>query len=741
MTTDIDLPIALRRARRSLGADASSPGQSPHSSHSQQTHTPKKQPKTIKRVRFSDPGPLLSTTAPSSTGLTPLVRRTTLTPRRSGGRRHSHPATSSSTEEEEQEVCVVTPLRQVLSGRVQRRIRRNGLSAEMNAIAAEGRARARAEREEVDRLRGEVAARDKEIARLREEGRERDDDETVVLDTERVWELEREVAELRGRLALRRSSSPAMDWTVAARDPFAEEYTCMDIDATGEDDVGVEEFGDSSLAGLACSTPTRRGGRGGMLATPPTTSPAAARSSPCAAAGMLSATTPRSHAGVQTDLPDAEKERMEEEMASLHLELAKVTTTLEGYAAFAERVAAQLGDLSSSSPESESTTPSPHSRIESQITTLLQTLSDRTAALLQLTSTVSALGFPGSDAEDILRSVTTAFRTARLELEYLTPGEIALPLSASGAAVLDLLLDRLRDLARRAREGDEQIDEYHALELSLRQQLSARVDVTDKLAREVKGLEEEIRERDARLGEQGVGLDRLKGAVASYARDVGELEALVARLEGEKGEAVGELEGRLGKLEGQIVGLEEGHAQALGEMRRAHKEEVAGLNRSHGSALALRDARVAELRGEIERVNASLRAAHETVRRLRVESERAKAESERLVEENKGLAEGVEAERRKAKEVVDGMRAELERVVRMSEGLLATPRKKKGAADRRDSALGDEDGEDEVDLVETPSTAGRRGSFLSGELAKRGGRKRRRYDSGLGFLDEEEVEA
>lgn len=753
MTTDMDLPIALRRTRRSLGADASSPAQSPHSSHSQQTRTPKKQPKSTKRVRFSDPGPLLSTIASSSTSLTPLVRRTTLgfTPRRGSQqrRRHSTPVPRSGTStpnpapESEQEVCLVTPLRQVLSGRVQRRIRRNGLSEEMNAIAAEGRARARAERAEVELLRGEVAARDAEIARLREEGRERDDDETVVLDTERVWELEREVAELRGRLARREEDGEeVMDWTVAARDPFAGEYTCMDLDAAGEDDVGVEEFGDSSLAELACSTPTRRGGGArGMLATPPTTSPAAARSSPCAAAGMLLASTPRSHAAVQTDLPDAEKERMEEEMASLQLELAKVTTTLEGYAAFAERVGAQLDDFSSASPESESASRSPHSRIEGQITTLLQTLSDRTAALLQLTSTVSALGFPGSDAEDILRAVTAAFRTARLELEYLTPGEIALPLSASGAAVLDLLLDRLRDLARRAREGDEQIDEYHALELSLRQQLSARVDVTDKLAREVAGLQEEIRERDARLGEQGVGLDRLKGAVASYARDVGELETLVARLEGEKGEAVGELEGRLGKLEGQIVGLEEGHAQALGEMRRAHKEEVAGLNRSHGSALALRDARVAELRGEIERVNASLRAAHETVRRLRVESERAKAASERLVEENRGLAEGVEAERRKAKEVVDGMRAELERVVRMSEGLLATPRKKKGTTDRRDSALGDEDGEDEVDLVETPSTAGRRGSFLAGELAKRGGRKRRRYDSGLGFLDEEEVEA
>jgi hypothetical protein len=653
----------------------------------------------------------------------------------------------------------VTPLRQVLSGRVQRRIRRNGLSEEMNAIDAEKRQRVRKEKREVDRLRAEVAARDAEIARLRAE----QDDETVVLDTERVWELEREVDSLRRALVGRgggeggggggavddvgmagSSSSPPMEWTFAGRDPYAEEYTCgMDLDE--DEEVGglgeVEEFGESSLAELAYSTPTRRGR--GMLATPPTTSPAAAaaaRSSPC-----VGLATPRSHMAVQVDMPVREKEIMEEELASLQLELAKLTTSLEAYAAFAERVKLKLGDMSPDAAAVEQAVTPPHPEIEAQLTTLLRTLSDRTTALLDLASTVSTLGFPGTDADEVLRSITTAFRTARLELEYLTPGEIELPLTASGAAVLDLLLDRLRDLAKKAKESDENIDEYHALELSLRQQLSARVDVTDALTKEVAELKQKLKERDGQLEEQTVGLNRLKGAVASYSRDVGELEDLVRRLEGEKTAAVDELEARLAKqtkeLEGKLAELEDKHAETLGRMRRNHKDELAGLNKNHGAALALRDARVSELRGEIERVNASLRAAHETVRKLRVENEKTKGANEKLAEENKGLLEGVEAERKKAKEVVEGMRAELERVVRMSEGLLATPRKKKTPGKRRDSALGEDGAEDEVSLVETPRTTSRRGSFLSGDLAKKGGRKRRRYDSGLGFLDEEEMDA
>ncbi|KAB5536309.1 hypothetical protein GE09DRAFT_971688 [Coniochaeta sp. 2T2.1] len=698
---DLDIPIALRRTRRSLGAESTANSTSINHSKDLQpslTATPSKKPKQKKRVRFSDPGPLLSSTTTPLTGLTPMIRRTTL----ATSRRHSTPARVSgsglsnlSPFPEADEVVRITPLRQVLSGRVQRRIRRNGLSEEMNSIQAEKRQRLREEKREVERLRAEVEERDEEIARLR--------DETVVLDTERVWELEREVEELRERLAGRdaegsgvgvgiESSPMAMSWTMAARDPYSDEYTTMDVD----DGVDIEEFGDSSLAELACSTPSRRGR--GMLATPPTTSPAGAgRSSPCTG---MSAATPRSSAGVQVDLPDAEKDRMEQELASLHLELAKMTSTLEGYAGFAERVKAKLVNQPANDDAEEGS--DPHPDIEARLATLLQTLSDRTAALLHLTSTISTLGFPGSDADEILRSIITAFRTARLELEYLTPGEVSLPLTSSGAAVLDLLLDRLRDLGRRVKEGDENIDEYHTLELSLRQQLSARVDVTDALTKEVGELKKKIAEREGKIEEQSVGLDRLKGAVASYARDVGELEELVGRLEGEKTAAVEELEERLAKqtkeLEGKLTELEEKHSTTLKDMRKNRKEELAGVNKSHGAALALRDARVAELRGEIERVNASLRAAHETVQKLRVENTKVVVEKEKLEEENERLVDNAEAERLKAKEVVDGMRAELERVVRMSEGL-----------------------------------------FLSGDLAKRGGRKRRRYDSGLGFLDEEEI--
>jgi chromosome segregation ATPase len=245
-------------------------------------------------------------------------------------------------------------------------------------------------------------------------------------------------------------------------------------------------------------------------------------------------------------------------------------------------------------------------------------------------------------------------------------------------------------------------------------------------------------------------LERLKGAVESYARDVRELEGLVERLEGDlvategvvadKTEIETRLAARTAALEAQIEELEATHAQVLEDLRRSHKAEMEGRNREAGRALALRDARVTELRTEIERVDESLRVAHETVRKLRIENAQVKSVNEVLKKENEGLTGDVEEERKKAKEVVDTMRAELERVVKKSEGLLDTPRKVGKKASRRDSALGEEGQGEEVSMV-TPSSS-RRSSLGSEDTAKRGhGRKRRRYDSGLGFLDEEEVDA
>ncbi|WYZ43129.1 hypothetical protein EsH8_VI_000828 [Colletotrichum jinshuiense] len=778
-----DLPIALRRTRRSVGGaaptapDASSGATTEAPSTSQ---TPRKTAKR-RRVRFSDPGPAASTPRTTSrtsmsTGLTPMIGRTCLgrgTPTIS--RRHSVPARTPSGSG----ISVAAnggpdmpysgevhflPLRQVLDGRVQRRIRRNGLSEEMNTITSEKRRRAKETRDEVDRLRQQLKEKDAEIYELQ--------NATIILDTERIWELEREVETLKDELSNRSTGAgPAAardrscyDWTLAARDPFADEFMETDtieaVSVCGDRAGDETAFGDATMADIVCSTPTRV--RSSFM-TPPLTSPVAeAPMTPSSHRGAKQTREPHplSHAGVQASFADPEKEQLGEELTSLRLEMSKLTDTLDSYSALTGRL---LNKLSAFTPSSttDMAAASPMDAIESQIGTLLQTVSDRTAALLDLSGSLSDLGFPGSDASEIIASLASGLRTARLELEYLTPGEIVLPLSSHGAEVLDLLLTRLRDLAKRAREDEASIDEYHELELSLRQQLGARVAAMDELKGELSRARAALAQRDETVRELEVSVDRLKGAVGGYVRDVAELEGVVGRMEGEhrdalatkdaqvevgrrvlrsKEDAIARLEGKLADAVAQGKSLR----RRLADAEDARAKEVASLGRRSGQALAVRDARVAELREEVERVNEGLQSAHEGIKNLRVEK--------------KGLEGKLAEERRAAKGVIDQMKGELERVVSMSREFLAEPAQAESAG-APPAPVPDTPGEDggktpkrksgelglEGVLTSSPLAEGTvvRKGLLSGDMARRSsaGRKRRRYDSGLGFLDEDEVEA
>lgn len=688
----------------------------------------------------------------SSTGLTPMIRRTTLdkgTP--STSRRHSAPvsrtlsgsgATPSSDLPHSGAVHFL-PLRQVLDGRVQRRIRRNGLSEEMNTITAEKRRRAQETKAEIDGLRAQLKERDAEIYELQ--------NATIVIDMERIWGLEREVETLKEQLSNRSGvrGQNCYDWTLAARGPYVDDY--METDTVEADSVAGERmladetaFGDATMAEFMCSTPTRV--RSSFL-TPPLTSPVA--EGPMTPSSHRGSIAPPSHcnAGVQTSFRDTEKDSLQEKLTSLRVEMSKLTNTLESYTSLTTRLSDQLSAFNpSATGESE-----PLQTIEEQVNHLLRTVSDRTAALLDVNSSLSDLGFPGSDASEIITSLAAALRTARLELEYLTPGEITLPLSSHGAEVLDLLLTRLRDLAKRGKEDEAAIDEYHQLELSLRQQLGARVAAMDSLNEDLARAKAQLAQKDAAAAELRVSVDRLKGAVNGYIRDVMELEAVIGKMEGENRDAMATKDAQievgrrvLRSKEDVIAQLETKLADAvaktkafrrrLDESEESKAKEVASVNRRSGQALAVRDARVAELREELERVNESLRAAHESIKNLRIEK--------------KGLEGKMAEERVGAKKVIDQMKAELERVVSMSREFLAdeveesttptsTPPRAAGRTPKKvmEPAAG---------VSKSPLAGGTvvKKGLLSGELVRRvSGRKRRKYDSGLGFLDEDEVDA
>lgn len=701
-----DLPLALRRTRRSIvasgpGHDQLTPPQTPTRTRSQ-------------RVRFSAHGSITATAAKvgvdndnnnttnkeASTGLTPFIRRTKLTPSltTSKKRRHSSPNNTDLADVFNPYrdtgyygQVTFTPLRQVLDGRVKRRIRRNGLSEEMHVITAEKKRRTERTQAEMSALRAELAAKDAEIRRL--SGETQVGDEQEENQDETVDDLKREVEKLRRNLnrpapALMRASSvdsdaTEIDWsrsTAEEQEQVLGDCFQMDVDFDDNETVDDHVFTDETMAELACSTPSRRATQPRhSFPTPPSTSPRFRLRSPVFNAPI----TPTSHASVQVRLPDLERQELEDELASLNLEVAKLTHALSTYESLTTRLSSKLAPYSpappSSAAEAIQRSRSPAMQTEGQLNTLLSTLTDRTAALTALQNSLSGLGFAGTAPSEIITALRSAFRAARLELEYLEPGESALPLTAAGAEVLDLLLTRLRELARQNLEKDDVIDEYSEAEASLRTQLTARVEAMDAMRTEIGSLKDKVKLRNMRIKELETGMEKLRASVKGYTGDIAELEALAQRLEGDLDaarKAVGkEAEEGLVAEEGWLGAMKRKDTTAMlleGKLAHALKQveelkvELAQQQKATATQPQTQEekavnaereevAKVTELRAEVEEVSMALRRAQKTVVTLQGEN---------------GV---LEEERDRAKSVFEAMRAEMERAVRMGARLMATP--------------------------------------------------------------------
>lgn len=700
-----DLPLALRRTRRSIvascpGHDQPTPPQTPSRTRSQRVRFSAHD--SVNATNAKDDVKNTTTTTEASTGLTPFIRRTKLNPSLTASKKRRH---SSSANADHADVfnpyrdtgyhgqVTFTPLRQVLDGRVKRRIRRNGLSEEMHVITAEKKSRNQRTQAEMNALRAELAAKDAEIRRLSGETQVGDDEEKNHED-ENVDDLKREVEKLRGNLnrpapALMRASSvdsdaTEIDWsrsTAEEQEQVSGDCVQMDVDFDDNETVEDHVFSDETMAELACSTPSRRAIHPRhSFPTPPSTSPRFRLRSPVFNAPI----TPTSHASVQVRLPDPEKQELEDELASLNLEVAKLTHTLSTYESLTTRLSSKLSPYSpappSSAAEAIQRSRSPAMQTEGQLNTLLTTLTDRTTALTALHSSLSGLGFPGTAPSEIITALRSAFRAARLELEYLEPGESALPLTAAGAEVLDLLLTRLRELARQNLEKDDVIDEYSEAEASLRTQLTARVEAMDAMRIEIGSLKDKVKLRNMRIKELETGMEKLRASVKGYTGDIAELEALAQRLESDLDEArkaVGKEaeeglvaeEGWLGAmkrkdttavlLEGKLAHalkqVEDLKAQLARQQDATARQPQSQEGEEEVNAERNQEAKVTELRAEVEEVSQALRRAQESVATLQ------------------GKNGMLEDERDRAKSVFETMRAEMERAVRMGTRLMATP--------------------------------------------------------------------
>ncbi|KAL9102383.1 MAG: hypothetical protein Q9163_002476 [Psora crenata] len=244
-----DRPIAVRRKRRSSTALVD-PLHEPKVEHSHDAHTnppePAKTPsKPKKKVRISDPGPDISSSSLSSTGLTPALCRTSFapfqrpqTPRLLNPSRRcsvpnlrattrSSPCLSSSPGPLSGEIQF-KPLCAMLDDRVKRRLRRRHLSEEQNEIDAGMKSEKQYQREIQD-LKDKLA-----LARKLQMHEEVEGGSSASRGLSRVQELENELIKLKEEMRDPTTSAEALARMETSNEPPTPSSIIF-IDDTAED--------------------------------------------------------------------------------------------------------------------------------------------------------------------------------------------------------------------------------------------------------------------------------------------------------------------------------------------------------------------------------------------------------------------------------------------------------------------------------------------------------------------------
>ncbi|KAK3178134.1 hypothetical protein OEA41_000267 [Lepraria neglecta] len=502
-----DRPLAVRRKRR-ISTGLADPV---NTSGVQQTEGPRQAPKTPtkpkKRVRFSDPGPETST-ASSSTGLTPYLSRASFEPRaRETSPSRPSPPRPRPLAKTPKRLSLPTqlsislpspslspppvpisgevqfaPLHQILDPRLKRRLRRNHLSEEINDIDAKKRSEAQL-RQEIKNLREQLALA-KESAKEHSDGMEGN-----APSSERIQQLEQELDELkreRSTTAEPRSSGPE-----------TQESLRPDIEVFVDDGSGA---------------PASSG------------------------AGTQEPLTPEIEIYVDDDsdgvliAPDSDSDGILQDV-----ELVQASASVNEAA-------------------TQASLPSPHAE---------------------------------------------TLRAARLSLEYLFPGEIALGLIPEDPKRLfDVILERMQTLKAQTFIAEDALSRTQTQESNLRNQFNAVLEQLDRARKYAEGISTrtsndraradssqarvvmletsveaatmKVNELEKDAGEKDRSIQKLQDALDTYRVEVGKLELLIARMEGDHNTAISNLRAEMDEAVADL----ECHVAAETTGRREAEQEV-----------------------------------------------------------------------------------------------------------------------------------------------------------------------
>ncbi|KAJ5863805.1 uncharacterized protein N7529_005721 [Penicillium soppii] len=739
---------------------SSIPGQSPVSHRTRQSlaagsedadlkqrttsSTPKK---SRKRVRFSDPGPqLLQDVDIGSTGLTPAMRRTSFnpdsgdrTPSRKARRRSAPtPRFSRSYDPVEpfDETCTerriqFTPLRQILDTRTQRRIKRIGLSDEINHIEREKRDASKLEKT-MQALRQERDALKNELSSVKHSTMQFEDQD---LTAESYWMT---------------SQAPRSCEDMSVASNHSEDDTiCL---TNGANNTFM--FSDSAI--IVSSSPDLRGMRGHNLAV--------SDSLVQIEHPQSASTTTQMHVSDETEISDIHSLTLDLEAARRE----KRTLFDACRSRISELNEPRLNNLfNHSSPPSDF-----FDNLLDILSAALSRASDAAEALEGVSQECARMGFSGEGVNDVIADMRSHFRSARLELERAVPGETANVSLEDGKGTLNALVQRVESLAQDL--GTERHYHHGSLgrEKALRGQFDALLHRYETAASKIDTLENSITssagdmlhtrirmqdlEREGQ--EQAIGIDRLNAALDKYHDEVKNLEDLIDNLERENTATKENYARQIFKLRTQVAherskcSLAETSASENNSRIRDLEEtietnriqvhdlmaQVEVLKKEHQRAIEALEQNHSELQSH-EANNGTLNVR---ISALTTSLDSAESEVQRLDLLNKGLREQLQVEVEARNELLDKWAADQARsFAHMKETINSERRRAKVRAanwelksdDLMSDATTTMGGGSEPEPI-TPVSMTR---FVDIEVGR--GKNRRRMDSGIGILTEEEL--
>lgn len=627
-----------------------------------------------------------------------------------------------------------TPLRQILDTRTQRRIRRIALSDEITHIEREKRATANFEKT-LKTLLHERDALKNELNAMKQRHEASEDQlpsyESFWMSPQvRIHELESEASRLRDEISV--ASSRDLDGSAPS----------------GNNDGDTFTLHDSAI--IVSHSPDFRGVRNVYSPVP---------DSPM----MLdqSNTDVSTQTQVLDSTEDSDIHNLTLDLEAARKEKKDLFNACRSLSVFDNPKA---NFLRQSSPP-----PDFFENIIDTLTTALSRASDATQALEGISQECSSLGFSGTSTDEFISDMRSHFRSARLELEHALPGETADAGLEDGKATLGALVKRVRSLAKEVRA--ERNRHYGCLgrEKALRGQFDNLLHRYEAAANKIGNLEDSIassasdmlhtrmrmQDLESEGQEKTIGIDRLNAALDKYREDVKSLEELVSRLEEENVAAkedyaqhVSELEAQVASERKQRSAIEISASEYESRIRQLEETveqnriracdltaEAESLEKKHQTLLEVLEQKATEQLQEYEEETGALNVR---ISVLATSLEEARSEAQRLRQINSGLEEQLQVEVEARDELLDKWAAEQTRsFAYMKETVNSERRRAKVRAANWELKSDDLMSDGTTVMGSEPITPVSMTRFVDVEMGR--GKNRRRMDSGIGILTEEEL--